>query len=71
MTLQDNYFNPAKAHILIEAISRSRIQNVTIMNVVPGFDTLDNNYSNFQDYMRPLLQYVRFAEISWGRKFVR
>lgn len=55
----------------MDAISRSRIQNVTIMNVVPGFDTLDNNYSNFNEYMRPVLQYVKFAEISWGRKFVR
>lgn len=71
MTLQDNYFNQGKAHILIDAISRSRIQNVTIMNIAPGFDTIDHNYSDFQIYMRPILQFVKFSEISWGRKFVR
>lgn len=41
------------------------------MNITNGFDTLESNYSDFDNYMRPLLQYVKFAEISWGRKFVR
>jgi len=70
LTVQDSYFNSTKAHILTEAISRSRIQNISFSNCVAGFNAIGDNYSTFDMYMRPMKQYVKFAEISWGRKFV-
>jgi hypothetical protein len=69
--VQDNYFNVAKAHLLIDALSRSRIENFTFCNVAQNFDTEGNNEANFEEYMRPIQEYVKNAEISWGRKFVR
>ena len=71
LTVQDNFFNQSKAHILLEAVSRSRIQNFSFVNVAQNFDADGHNYSDFDIYMRPLIQYVKYAEISWGRKFVR
>ncbi len=71
LTVQDNYFSQAKAQILIQAISKAKIQNFTFINTVEGFDALENNYSEFDKYMRPILQYVKHAEISWARKVVR
>jgi hypothetical protein len=69
--VQDNYFNAAKARLLIDVLSRSRIENFTFCNVAQNFNIEGNNEANFEEYMRPIQEYVKNAEISWGRKFVR
>jgi hypothetical protein len=71
LTIQDSYFDSNKANTLISAISRSKIQNFSFTNVVPGFDTTGTNFSDFDKYMKPVFQYVKFGDVSWDRKFVK
>ena len=71
LTIQDNYFDINKAHTLINAISRSRIQNFSMVNIATGFDVTGSNYTDFNQYMLPIYQYIKFGEITWGRKIVR
>jgi hypothetical protein len=60
-----------KAHILINALSRSKIQNFSFTNIAPNFDIKGRNYSDFDKYMLNARQYAKYGDISWGRKFLR
>jgi hypothetical protein len=59
LTVHDNYFNVTKAHLLIDALSKSRVENFTFCNVAQNFNIDGNNESAFEEYMRPIQEYVK------------
>lgn len=70
LMVQDNMLDANKANIIYKALERSNVRNFVFNNIAVGFNTENNNYSNFDTYMRPIKELRMNSDISWGNKFV-
>ena len=70
LMVQDNFFNRSKAEALQEVIQHSKIRNLVFNNTAMGYDADGSNYSDFDQYMRPLKSSVLRSDITWSSKVV-
>lgn len=73
LTVIDNTFDKAKAQILFNLISESRmLKGFTFINSCGSYNFNGNEWSDFEDNMRPIKQLNNvISDIRWGTQIVR
>jgi len=70
--VKDNAFNNQKAQILYQMVSsQPNLIGFTFINVASGFNYNANEYSNFEDNMKPFKKLPIMTDIRWFREVVK
>ncbi len=70
LTVFDNRFNRDKCQILYNILSQSQLKGFTFINNADCYDLESDEYSNFEENMRPIKKLPIMSEIRWGRKII-
>lgn len=70
LTVHDNEFDKMKSDILLNNLRQSGVKNFVFSNTADAFNAVDSNFSDFDDYMKPIKQAMAFSNISWQQKVV-
>lgn len=67
ITVIDNCFDTAKSKCLYDAISMSRLNGLSFINLATQVNYNSNEYNNFADNMRPIKALPNLvSDIRWG-----
>lgn len=70
LKVTDNCFNKEKAQILYNILSQSQLKGFTFVNSATSYDLESDEYSNFEEHMRPIKKLSMMTEIKWNTKLV-
>ena len=68
--MNDNEFNKIKSDILLNNLRKGDVKNFVFSNSADAFNAVDSNFSDFDNYMKPIKQAMPYSNISWQQKVV-